>query len=300
MAALLLLSQLLVLGAYAANLLAFPFDYDQGEGYELEAARYLSKFQLPYQDVDTFPYYGSHYPPLFHILLVPFVWLFGPAYWYGRALSLLCALLTAGAIGYAVWRESGQRGIAALAALAFLASNTVYHQAPLFRHHPLMVLLETLAIVSLASAPGPIATLPRGRLALSFALVIAAGYAKQLALFHRHRHGRLLVVAGATAGPGAGGWRARWRAAQSSPLSICFPAGEWWRQIIISNANRPAIGTRLAARAALVARAWLAHRAGRAARLLRAVFRAPLTLQPLVRLRGALRRYQQRRLGRGR
>ena len=240
MATLLLLSQLLVLGAYAANLLAFPFDYDQGEGYELEAARYLSKFQLPYQDVDTFPYYGSHYPPLFHILLVPFVWLFGPAYWYGRALSLLCALLTAGAIGYAVWRESGQRGIAALAALAFLASNTVYHQAPLFRHHPLMVLLETLAIVSLASAPGPIATLPRRRLALSFALVIAAGYAKQLALFTAIAMGAYLLLRAPRRA-----WR--WGLASALAGSAIFVAfyllsgGEWWRQIIISNANRPAI-----------------------------------------------------------
>ena len=240
MAALLLLSQLLVLGAYAANLLAFPFDYDQGEGYELEAARYLSKFQLPYQDVDTFPYYGSHYPPLFHILLVPFVWLFGPAYWYGRALSLLCALLTAGAIGYAVWRESGRRGIAALAALAFLASNTVYHQAPLFRHHPLMVLLETMAIVSLASAPGPIATLPRGRLALSFALVIAAGYAKQLALFTAIAMGAYLLLRAPRRA-----WR--WGLASALAGSAIFVAfyllsgGEWWRQIIISNANRPAI-----------------------------------------------------------
>ena len=240
LAALLLLSQLLVLGAYAANLLAFPFDYDQGEGYELEAARYLSRLQLPYQDVDTFPYYGSHYPPLFHILLVPFVWLFGPAYWYGRAFSLLCALLTAGAIGYAVRRESGNRSIAALAALAFLASNTVYHQAPLFRHHPLMVLLETLAVVCLASAPGAVAKLPCRRLALSFALVIAAGYAKQLALFTAMAMGGYLLLRAP---------RRAWRWGLASALVgiavfaafYLLSGGEWWRQIIISNANRPAI-----------------------------------------------------------
>ena len=124
LASLLLLSQLLVLGGYSVNLIAFPFDYDQGEGYELEAARYLSEFQLPYQDVDEFPYYGSHYPPLFHILLAPFVWLFGLAYWYGRALSLLCVLITALAIAYAVGKETGHRGIADVGRARFSSPPT--------------------------------------------------------------------------------------------------------------------------------------------------------------------------------
>ena len=247
LAGLLLLSQLLVLGGYSVNLIAFPFDYDQGEGYELEAARYLSEFQLPYQDVDHFPYYGSHYPPLFHILLAPFVWLFGLAYWYGRALSLLCVLITALAIGYAVLKETGHRGIATLAALAFLASNTVYHQAPLFRHHTLMVLLETLAIVSLATASSQISKVPQRRLLLSFALVIAAGFAKQLALFTIMALGAYLFL------------RAPQRAWRWTLGAMCtgvtifagfylLSEGEWWRQIIISNANQPSIvhGWRLA------------------------------------------------------
>ncbi len=247
LAALLLLSQLLVLGAYAANLFAFPFDYDQGEGYELEAARYLSRFQLPYQDVDRFPFYSSNYPPLFHILLVPFVWLFGAAYWYGRAFSLACTLLTAGAIAYAVWRDSGRRGIASLAGMAFLASNTVYHQAPLFRHHSLMVLLETLAIVTLATAPGPIARLPRGRLALSFALVIAAGYTKQLAIFSMTAMAIYLILRA----PRRAG---RWLLGSALVGIVIFLAfqwlsgDEWWRQVIVSNANSPNLiqGWRLA------------------------------------------------------
>lgn len=240
LAASLLLSQLLVLGAYSANLIAFPFDYDQGEGYELEAARYLSKFQLPYQDVDSYPYYGSHYPPLFHILLAPWVWLFGTAYWYGRALSLICTLLTALAIGYAVLRDSGHRGVATLAALAFLASNTVYHQAPLFRHHPLMVLLETLAVVSLATAPGNVVMLPGRRLALSFALVIAAGYTKQLALFTAMAIGVYLFL---RAPRRAGRWVLGGALAGVAIFAAFYllSGGEWWRQIIVSNANQPGI-----------------------------------------------------------
>lgn len=247
LATLLLLSQLLVLVAYAANLITFPFDYDQGEGYELEAVRYLSQFQLPYQDVDRFPYYGSHYPPLFHIALVPFHWAFGPAYWYGRALSLACVLLTALAIAYAVGKESGHRGIAALAGLAFLASNTVYHQAPLFRHHTLMVLLETLAVILLATAHGDLRKGPSRRLVLSLALVIAAGFAKPLAIFTAFAISVYLILRAP---------QRAWRWILGSALAgaaifigfLLLSEAEWWRQIIIANANSPSIlhGWRLA------------------------------------------------------
>src|SRR5690606_15912973 len=89
-----------------------------------------------------------------HVMLIPFAWLFGPAYWYGRLVGFLGTLVTAGALGYAVWRSERHRTIAALAGLAFLASNTVYHVGPLFRQHMTMVMFETLAIVLLASAQG--------------------------------------------------------------------------------------------------------------------------------------------------
>ena len=247
LATLLLLSQLLVLAGYAANLLAFPFDYDQGEGYELQAVRYLSQFQLPYQDVDRFPYYGSHYPPLFHIALVPFHWAFGPAYWYGRALSLACVLLTALAIAYAVGKESGHRSIATLAGLAFLASNTVYHQAPLFRHHTLMVLLETLAVILLATAPGDLRKVPTRRLLWCSTLVIAAGFAKPLAIFTALAISAYLILRAP---------QRAWRWILGSALAgaaifvgfLWLSEGEWWRQIIIANANSPSIlhGWRLA------------------------------------------------------
>ena len=132
-ASLILLFALAVLVAYAVNLMQFPFDYDQGEGFELVDTLMFSQLRLPYQNTEVFPFYSSNYPPFFHIMAAPFVWLFGAEYWYGRLIAVLSAGVAALAIGYAVWREGGRKWIAMLAGLAFLSSNTVYHIAPLFR-----------------------------------------------------------------------------------------------------------------------------------------------------------------------
>jgi hypothetical protein len=178
------LGYLAVYVVYAANLMQFPFDYDQGEGFELVDTIMFSQGRWPYQDTEVYPFYSSNYPPLFHVMAAPFVWLFGPAYWYGRLLGFLGTLVTATAIGYAVYRDGNQnRLIAALSGLAFLASNTVYHIGPLFRQHMTMVMFETLAVVALANV-NEIADPRRRRrmLALGLGLVLAAGYTKQLAL----------------------------------------------------------------------------------------------------------------------
>src|SRR5215468_10567055 len=99
----LLLFYFAVYVVYAVNLIRFPFDYDQGEGFELVDTIMFSKGQWPYQNTEVFPFYSSNYPPLFHIIAAPFTWLFGPAYWYGRILGFLGTLVTASAIGYAVY-----------------------------------------------------------------------------------------------------------------------------------------------------------------------------------------------------
>jgi 4-amino-4-deoxy-L-arabinose transferase-like glycosyltransferase len=168
---------------YAINLIRFPFDYDQGEGFELVDTIMFSHGQFPYQDTNVYPFYSSNYPPLFHVIAAPFVWLFGAAYWYGRLLGFLGTLITAAAIAYAVYRDGQHRWIALLSGLAFLASNTVYHIGPLFRQHMTMVMFETLAVVVLAHANEIADTAKRRRTIFAgLALTLAAGFTKQLAL----------------------------------------------------------------------------------------------------------------------
>ena len=181
---------LVVYVIYAVQLFRFPFDYDQGEGFELMDTILFSRGEWPYRDNDAYPFYSSNYPPLFHVVVVPLVWLFGPRYWTGRLVSFLGTLITAAAIGYAVSRGHdpgkgrGRRWLAALSGLAFLASNYVYHVGPLFRQHMFMVMFETLAVVLLAvviereEGDGRRRTL--GLLGV-MALLLFAGYTKQLA-----------------------------------------------------------------------------------------------------------------------
>ncbi len=223
---------------YSANLIRFPFDYDQGEGFELVDTIMFSQGQFPYQDTNVYPFYSSNYPPLFHVIAAPFVWLFGDAYWYGRLLGFLGTLITAATIGYAVYRDGGKRrSIALLAGLAFLASNTIYHIGPLFRQHMTMVLFETLAVVVLAHA-NEIEDTPRRRRTIfaGLLLVMAAGYTKQLALvtavavfaFLFIRQPRRAVIWGigfALVGVGIF-------------LGIDLATGgQWWTQTIAANVN---------------------------------------------------------------
>jgi hypothetical protein len=174
----------LVYTIYAVNLFRFPFDYDQGEGFELMDTVLFSQGEWPYRNNDQYPFYSSNYPPLFHVAIVPLVWLFGPHYWTGRLVSYVGTLITAVAIGYAVQREGKRWWLSVLSGLAFLASNYVYHVGPLFRQHMFMVMLETLAVVWLTltvAKEEKEGQRHNGRLLLVMLLLLAAGYTKQLA-----------------------------------------------------------------------------------------------------------------------
>jgi hypothetical protein len=144
----------------------------------------FSRGEWPYQDNNSYPFYSSNYPPVYHLVIVPLIWIFGPQYWTGRLVAYLGTLITAAAIGYAVQRESKRWWLSTLAGLAFLASNYVYHVGPLFRQHMFMVMFETLAVVLLTvtvSAEEATGKKDNRRLLLVMLLLLLAGYTKQLA-----------------------------------------------------------------------------------------------------------------------
>ncbi|MCL4867871.1 MAG: hypothetical protein KJ063_02785 [Anaerolineae bacterium] len=174
----------IVYNIYAFALFRFPFDYEQGEGFELANVVWYSRGETPYRDSSSYPFFSTNYAPVFHLVILPLVLIFGPEYWTGRLVSYLGTLLTAAAIGYAVQRESQRWWLAAISGLAFLASNYVYHVGPIFRQHMFMVMFETLAIVWLAvtvsreEQTGQKSN--RGWL-IGMGLLLLAGYTKQLA-----------------------------------------------------------------------------------------------------------------------
>lgn len=230
-----LLVHVLIYFAYGIALVSFPFDYDQAEGIELNMAVMIAGGGCPYCDNDVFPFFGSGYPPFFHLLMVPFVKIFGPHLWYGRLIIFASTLVTAGVIVWAVQRASRHRLIALLAGMAFLSSNYVYHIGPLLRQHLLMVMLETLAVAIVASSVGGERINRRGLL-FGFMLLLCAGYTKQLAyatcvavsLWLLLRNPRLAI---------------RFSAGLIGAAVIVFALmmwmtdGHWWDNIILANQN---------------------------------------------------------------
>ncbi len=171
---------LIIYIVYAVALFRFPYDYDQGEGFELNDSLLFLQGQWPYRSNEVFPFYASNYPPLFHWLVLPFFLIFGPTLTAGRVLSFLVTLLIAGLVGWVVYAKTRDRPIAAISGLMVVASNFIYHVGPLYRQHMTMVLFELLAVIFISKYDDP----KRGKwyIGLSLLMLLAAGYTKQLSV----------------------------------------------------------------------------------------------------------------------
>jgi 4-amino-4-deoxy-L-arabinose transferase-like glycosyltransferase len=229
-----LLFLFLIYVVYAVALLRFPFDYDQGEGFELWDAVMFSRGEWIYRDNEAFPFYSSNYGPLFPLLLAPLVKIFGPKLWVGRAFSFLTTLVIGGTIFWIVRRETRERTIAALAALVFFGANIVYQIGPLFRLHMTMVMFGLLGIAFMARFEEE--KQGRRNLWLAMLFLLAAGYTKQLAfdagaaaflfLFLRRPKQAVLYGVGFAA-----------TVALIFILLNLATDGQWWFNAIVANAN---------------------------------------------------------------
>jgi hypothetical protein len=233
---------LIVYVSYAAELFRWPFDYDQGEGFELYDAILFSQGEWPYQDNASFPFYASNYPPLFHLLIVPLLPIFGHRLIAGRLLSFVATLLTAATIAFVVRRNIADREqdwarawfVPAISGLGFLASNYVYQIGPLCRMHMTLVMFETLAIAFIAEFEDPEHGIRN--LVLGLAMLFCAGYTKQTAVFTVAaalsyvflRDVKKALFAGAGLALAAGGLFL---------LINVATEGQWWVNIIQANVN---------------------------------------------------------------
>ena len=175
------LAYLAVYTTYAVDLFKWPYDYDQGESFELYDAVLHSMGEWPYRDSSIFPFYASNYPPVFHILNVLVFPFLGKTLLSGRVLSFTITLLTAAMIGLTVRRRTGGLFLPSMSGLAYLASPFVYHVGPLCRQHLTMVFLEVLSVFFIAASNDK----QHGtrNLLLGLLFLFLAGYAKQLAVF---------------------------------------------------------------------------------------------------------------------
>jgi hypothetical protein len=156
---------------------AFDFRYtlDYGEGPLLDQAVRLSKGENIYRkDISIPPYNIANYPPLFVLVQAPFVWIFGPALWYGRLISLLCTLAAALFTGLAIWALVRDRLAAIAGGLLLLAIPYVLHWSPLNRIDNLALALLMAGLFTAARRPES----RKGRI-LAAVLLLLAIYTRQ-------------------------------------------------------------------------------------------------------------------------
>lgn len=219
----------LVYAQFAVQLSNFPFDLDQGEGYDAWSGWLINLGQLPYTDNSAFPYYSSNYPPLWSYLVsIPMAW-FGPGLAAARIVSTLSAIAAAAVIGVAAQRLSGRALAGVLAAGFFLASPYVFHTTPLARVNGL-ALLAAVSGLTLLEVPTP------RRALLGTLVLVAALFAKPTAvdavvaglvalLVRRPRLG--LAAAGVVAAIGGAGLY----------VLMQLTNGAFWLNVVAGNAN---------------------------------------------------------------
>lgn len=212
-----LLSLILLFAALAAGLgtflerngkaTLFPYPLDYGEGPLLDQALRLSHLRNIYDnDLISPPYAISNYPPLYPLVQVPFVWIFGPAFWYGRAISVAALLAAALFIGLTIRAITGDK-------LAGLAGGAMLVTFPYVLHWSALARVDSLALGIICAALFVLVRFGESRQGLlgagalfaaailtrqSFAL--AAPFAGFVWLLRGADRKRALVLAGWTAG----------------------------------------------------------------------------------------------------
>ena len=125
-----------------------PYTLNYGEGPLLDQAVRLARGENIYQaDLATPPYTITNYPPLYVLAQVPFVERFGPAFWYGRLISLISILVAALLLGLTVQAVT-KDWIAGLAAgLTLPAIPYVYYWSALARIDSLALALSMAGLL---------------------------------------------------------------------------------------------------------------------------------------------------------
>jgi hypothetical protein len=155
--------------------LAFPYPLNYGEGPLLDQSVRLTQFEDIYgTDLTGPPYVVSNYPPLFMLVQAPFVWLFGPALWYGRLISLASVAAVALFVGLTLHALTRDRLAAIAGGLIFPAMPYVVRWSSLSRVDSLGLALSWAGLFVVARWPEK-----RWSVFVSALLLVAAVYTRQ-------------------------------------------------------------------------------------------------------------------------
>ncbi|MCS7060795.1 MAG: hypothetical protein RMN25_06465, partial [Anaerolineae bacterium] len=226
-------------------------------GFELYDAIRLAAGQNIYLDNSAFPFYSSNYPPVYRLMVVPLIWLFGPHIWTARLVTFACSLIIGALIFVAVRRcmhldthGADAAGLVrralfwlapAVAALAFFAANYVYYIGPLARAHIPMVMFAFAGILCLDiglrdERQTGYPSVRRGWVVLGVTWLVIAGFTKLQAVdalaagfgYLLFRHPRLCL-------------KALFIAASASGLIVlalnAMTHGQFWLNVVLANVN---------------------------------------------------------------
>ncbi len=176
--AVLLLAQswaLLLFLRHGWDALAFPFPLNYGEGPLLDQAVRLAEFKNIYSgDLGEPPYTISNYPPFYLMVQAPFVWLFGPEFWYGRLISLTSVAATAVLVALTLYTLTKDRIAAMAAGLTFPAIPYVLRWSSLGRVDMLGLALSWAGLFAVVRWPDK-----RRTMAAAAVLFVAAVLTRQ-------------------------------------------------------------------------------------------------------------------------
>ena len=160
---------------YDWTLVTFPYPVDYGEGPILDQVMRMSRFQNIYRPNPTEPPFTiSNYPPAYHLAQLPFAWIFGAAYWYGRGISMLSILAAGLLIGLTIHALTQDRLAAVFGGLTLFAIPYILHWSAFCRVDSFALALSLGGLYAIARHPHT-----RSGLIGSAILLTAAIYTRQ-------------------------------------------------------------------------------------------------------------------------
>jgi hypothetical protein len=158
--------------------LSHPYPLDYGEAPLVDQALRLANGQNIYRpDLASPPYTVTNYPPLYVLVMVPWVKLFGPGFGVGRLISSVSALTTAVLLGLIIYHLSRDRFSAVVTGLLFLSVPYVTAWSALLRVDLLALACSVAALYALVRWPSAGWALAGGGLLLTAAIFARQSYA---------------------------------------------------------------------------------------------------------------------------
>jgi len=155
--------------SYATDLLRYPYEWDEDEGYAILYAQRLLAGKPVYADFNVLPMTSSCYPPVYPAVVALLVPRFGATLVAGRLVSVAALGALAIFVAIAVRQETGRWSLGVLAAAMVLGSPPVATWGPLSRLDSLMMFFVMAGLLLVRQYPRYRLALPAGLLLLLLA-----------------------------------------------------------------------------------------------------------------------------------